>query len=234
MWSSPDEYVEEAAYYKARLLEACRLTPRTLLELGSGGGNNAVHMKAGLEMTLVDLSAEMLDVSRRLNPDCEHVQGDMRSVRLGRQFDLVFVHDAVCYMVDEDELRRAVTTAFVHVAPGGAALFAPDYLRETFAPSTDWGGRDDPETGRGLRVLEWVTDPDPDDSTYAADYAVLFREPDGTMALEYERHVEGLFSRATWLRVLGEVGFDARTVVFDHSELEPGRYELFVCTRPAR
>src|SRR5947199_313515 len=75
-----------------------------VLELGSGGGHNAVHLKARFTMTLVDLSAGMLDMSRRLNPECEHHQGDMRTVRLGRTFDAVFVHDAVDYMLTEDDL----------------------------------------------------------------------------------------------------------------------------------
>jgi hypothetical protein len=38
-----------------------------VLELGSGGGHNAVHLKARYAMTLVELSEEMLAVSRRLN-----------------------------------------------------------------------------------------------------------------------------------------------------------------------
>jgi len=50
---------------------------------------------------LVDKSPGMLEVSRALNPECEHVEGDMRTVRLGREFDLVFVHDAVAYMAKE-------------------------------------------------------------------------------------------------------------------------------------
>jgi trans-aconitate methyltransferase len=49
-------------------------------------------MKKDFEMTLVDLSPQMLEVSKRQNPDCEHVVGDMRTVRLGREFDAVFVH----------------------------------------------------------------------------------------------------------------------------------------------
>jgi trans-aconitate methyltransferase len=59
-------------------------------------------------MTLVDLSEEMLVVSRRLNPECEHLLGDMRTLRLGRSFDAVFVHDAIDYMTTEADLRRAV------------------------------------------------------------------------------------------------------------------------------
>ena len=174
-----------------------------MLELGSGGGNNASHMKAHFpQMTLTDLSEGMLELSRTINPELEHVQGDMRTLRLGREFDAVFVHDAVVYMTTEADLRAAIETAAVHCRAGGVALFAPDHLRENFAPSTDHGGHDG-EDGRGLRYLEWTWDPDPSDDTYTVDFAYLLREPDGTARVEQDRHLEGLFSRETWLRLLG-------------------------------
>ncbi|HEU4885586.1 MAG TPA: class I SAM-dependent methyltransferase [Longimicrobium sp.] len=232
LMSSPDDYEEEAAFYQKLLLDACARPPRTMLELGSGGGNNASHMKAGFdEVVLVDVSPGMLEVSRRLNPECEHVQGDMRTVRLGRRFDCVFVHDAVCYMTNEADLRRAMETAWEHCAPGGAAVFAPDHLRENFAPSTEQGGHDG--NGRAMRYLMWTWDPDPADATYTVDFAYLLRDADGSVRVAHDRHVEGLFSRADWLRLLAEVGFEAQAVPFDHSELEPGSYEVFVGRKPA-
>jgi SAM-dependent methyltransferase len=230
LFSAPEDYAEEAAFYEHRLLEACEPPARTLLELGSGGGNNASHLKARFEMTLVDLSPGMLEVSRALNPECEHGVGDMRSVRLGRQFDCVLIHDAICFMTTQADLRAALETAFVHCRPGGAALFAPDHLRETFQPGTDHGGHDG--GGRGLRYLEWSWDPDPTDSTCLVAYAFLLRERDGSLSVEADRYVEGLFSRAEWLRLLAEVGFEAKAVPCDHSEIEPGSYELFVARRP--
>lgn len=51
--------------------------------------------------------------------------------------------------------------------------------------------------------------------------------------MEWDRHVEGLFRREEWLRWLTEADFEALCVPFDHSELEPGTYELFVCRRPS-
>ena len=42
--------------------------PETLLELGSGGGNNASFLKMRFDMTLVDLSPGMLEVSRAALP----------------------------------------------------------------------------------------------------------------------------------------------------------------------
>src|SRR6186713_2050493 len=87
--SPPADYVEEASFMQRQLEQAGDLPCRTLLELGSGGGNNASHLKAHFELTLVDSSRGMLDVSRALNPTCEHVEGDMRTIRLRRQFDRV-------------------------------------------------------------------------------------------------------------------------------------------------
>jgi SAM-dependent methyltransferase len=226
--SPPAEYEEEAAFYQKTLLEACHRPARTLLELGSGGGSNASHLTARFDMVLVDRSPGMLAVSRRLNPDCEHVEGDMRTVRLGRQFDCVFVHDAICYMTTQEDLRQVMKTALVHCKPGGAALFAPDHVRETFLPSTEHGGSD--ADGRGLRYLMWTWDPDPSDSTYVADFAYLLRDRDGHVRVEYDRHVEGLFGRNDWLRLMTEAGFSPRPVPFVHSEAAGG--EVFVCAVP--
>lgn len=227
--SPADDYEEEANIYLRLLVDAAAGPVRTVLELGSGGGNNASFMKRRFEMVLVEPSAGMREVSQRLNPECEHIPGDMRTVRLGRHFDAVFVHDAVCYMTSESDLRSAIETAYVHCRPGGSALFAPDFVRENFRPSTEHGGSD--ADGRGLRYLAWTRDPDPSDTTYLADYAYLIRSKDGTMRVEHDRHVEGLFGRGEWLRFLAEAGFDARVVPIDHSGLEPGSHEAFVAVK---
>jgi SAM-dependent methyltransferase len=230
--SPPEEYAEEAAFYTQQLLSAGDQPARTLLELGSGGGNNASFMKQHFALTLVDPSPGMQAWSRKLNPECEHLAGDMRTVRLGRLFDRVFIHDAIVYMTTLADLRQAIETAFVHCRPGGAVLLAPDHVRENFhAPHTDHGGEDG--DGAAMRYLEWTWDPDPADSTYTVDYAYLLRGPDGSVRVEHDRHVEGLFSRAEWLQVMADTGFEARMVPCPHSDLEPGSYEVFIGIKPA-
>ncbi len=224
--SRPDDYAEEAKFYGDTLRAFGDKPARTLLELGSGGGNNASFLKRRFEMTLVEPAAGMRRVSRALNPEAEHLAGDMRGVRLDRQFDRVFVHDAICYMTTLADLRRAMETAFIHCRVGGAALFAPDYVAETYRPGADQGGHDGED--QALRYLEWRWDPDPDDCTYLVDYAYLLRSSDGSVRAEHDRHEEGLFPRAEWLRLMTEVGFSPSVVPFDHSELESGSYELFV------
>jgi SAM-dependent methyltransferase len=227
--SAPEGYEEEASIYRGALEATATRPLESVLELGSGGGNNAFHLKEHFRMTLVDTSEEMLAVSRSLNPDCDHLQGDMRTLRLNRTFDAVFVHDAVDYMTTEDDLRSAIETAYTHCRNGGAALFAPDHVIETFKSSTDHGGNDG--DGRAARYLEWTWDPDPHDSTYTADYVFLLRSGDGSVAVEHDRHICGLFTTSTWLRLLSGAGFTARMERFEHSELDdPGI--IFAAARP--
>ncbi len=236
--SPPEEYAEEAAFVGGLLADADGAV-ESVLELGSGGGHNAVHLTSRFTLTLVDLSDRMLAVSRRLNPGCEHLQGDMRTVRLGRTFDAVLIHDAIDYMTTESDLRLAVRTAFEHSRPGGTAVFVPDATVETFEPFSDQGGIDDPDTprqpgpapGRAVRYLEWTWDPDPSDSWVQTEYAFLLRESDGTVNVVQETHRTGLFSVPVWLRVLRDEGFRATTVREKTTEDRTPRV-LFVGRRP--
>ena len=220
LMSPPAEYVEEAADLVPSLLAATS-APATLLELGSGGGSLAFHLKKHLKLTLTDRSEGMLANSRAINPECEHIHGDMTSLDLGREFDVVFIHDAIVYMTSPEMLKAAMATAFRHCRTGGAAVFVPDFVTETFEPITDCGGTDGAD-GRGLRYLEWSWDPDPRDDTYEVAYAYLLREADGSTRAEHDRHHEGLFRRASWLQWMSEAGFrEAR------SRIDPWRRDVF-------
>jgi len=200
-----EDHWDEAASYIEALERAVQPPAETLLELGAGAGNNASYFKRRFRCTLTDLSEDMLALSRELNPECEHLIGDMRTLRLGRTFDAVMVHDSVMYMTTEEDLLAVVRTAFAHTRPGGAAVFAPDYVRETFRETTNLieGSRGT----RSLRGIEWAWDPDPADDTYRVEYAFLLREGD-TVTPVHDRHVEGLFSRDTWRRLLAEAGYE--------------------------
>jgi SAM-dependent methyltransferase len=225
--SPPTEYAEEAGLYVEMIRAPAQRPVREVLELGSGGGNNASHMKRAFEMTLVEPSDRMREHSRALNPECEHLSGDVRHVRLGRTFDAVFLHDAVMYMTTEDDLRAALQTVAVHLAPGGVALVAPDATVESFSGSTDHGGGEDGE-GRQARYLEWTLPPEPGGTTYTVHYAFMLRETDGNVRVVHDLHREGLFPRATWLRLFREVGLDAELAPRTSEGVD---YDSFVAVR---
>src|SRR5262245_47468786 len=85
--TAPEDYAEEAEFSLRVLRQHVDGPLETLLELGAGGGNLASHLRDQVRLTLTDLSPAMVGVSRRLNPDTEHIVGDMRTLRLGRSFD---------------------------------------------------------------------------------------------------------------------------------------------------
>ncbi len=221
-----EDHLEEADAFEVAFTRGAVRPPSTLLELGSGAGHNALHMKRRFRCTLTDLSPQMLARSQALNPECEHLHADMRTVRLGRTFDTVLVHDAVCYMTTEEDLLAAARSAFVHTAPGGRAIFAPDCVRETFRESSEVISGDDGT--RALRCVAWTWDPDPRDSTANVEFAFLLREGTSVSAV-HDRHVEGLFSRRTWERILASAGYSVEAM---HRPIGDGEFDdVFLCLR---
>jgi SAM-dependent methyltransferase len=222
--SPPSEYAAEAAFFLELLRSGAR-APGTVLELGCGGGSLAWHLKRHFSLTLVDRSPEMLEVCRAANPECEVLEGDMRGVRLGRRFDAVLVHDAIMYATTEPDLAATIATAAAHCAPGGAVILAPDYTTETFEPERGHGGH--AADGRSLRYVEWSWDPDPADTTFESAYTCYVRDRDGAERIVDDRHREGLFPEATWLRLLRESGLEASAVA------DPWRERIFRGVRRA-
>lgn len=221
LFSPPAEYLEEAEDLLARLNFGKAGSPATLLELGAGGGSLAFHLKRRFSMTLTDISPPMLAVSEALNPECEHLTGDMRSLRLNRLFDAVLIHDAISCATDPLDVAATLRTAATHCRADGTIAVLPDCLKETFSSSTHSGGGDAAD-GSGLRYLEWKWDPDPLDETYVVDYSLLLRAAGGGVSVVHDRHLAGLFSRASWMRWFRAAGLVAQ------SAIDPWGREIFI------
>ena len=200
----------------------------TLLDLGCGGGHMLSHLAPHFITEAVDLSPQMLELSRRLNPQTWHHQGDLRSIRLGRDFDVVAIHDAVNYMLTEADLAAAIATATAHLNPGGLLLLAPDWLRDNFAGPRviDWTRQN-----RELDVtfIEYIADPDPSDTTVESVFLFIINR-DGRIVVEQDRHISGLFPEATWRRLLAAAGFATELVATEGYAGGFGE-TLFVCRR---
>lgn len=82
-----------------------------------------------------------------------------------------------------------------------------------------------------MRGIEWCFDPDPGDTTYLVDYGLLLRQGTETRMV-HDRHVEGLFARATWVALLREAGWEVEVAGRALGPDERG--EMFVARRPLR
>jgi hypothetical protein len=223
--SPREDYAREALDWRDALRAKLGPGRHEILELGVGGGHNLSYLTDAFQATAVDLSEGMLEHSRRLNPDVEHFVGDMRTVRLGRRFHAVLIHDAIGYMRSEEELVQAFGTAAAHLEPGGVLITSPDFFRETFQdPQIHHSRHSDGETE--LTFLEYCYDPDPGDTTVESVMTYLIRRG-GEVRIEHDRHVTGLFPKRTWLRLIEEAGFDVEEWPCRHGD-DPRQAVLLV------
>jgi SAM-dependent methyltransferase len=208
VFSPPDEYAEEVATFRARLLRHGVPDGGSLLHLGSGGGSVDHHLVEWYRVSGVDISPDMIDQARLLNPRVEYVRGDIRDIRLGRSYDAVLVHDAIAYMTSVAELEAVYRTAAEHLRPGGIMLALPEELKSRLAASEPTA------TARAvgdieLTVLETHYDADPSDNVFESIYVFLIRQGDA-LRVELDRHVVGVFELDDFLGAIRRAGFDAR------------------------
>jgi SAM-dependent methyltransferase len=228
--SPPGEYVEESETFAKVIKEHSKEKPKTLLHLGCGGGHNDYTLKKYFDVTGVDISENMLGLARKLNPEADYRQGDMRTVRLGELFDAVIIFDSINYMLTEDELGSAFKTAYEHLKPGGVFLTIPEDYPQRFKQNETEHRickNDDVE----IVFIENGYDPETNDTEYEGTFVYLIRR-DGKLEIHTDRHLNGIFELDTWRRLLNDVGFEVNELKFTHSSLKEGDfYPMFVCAK---
>lgn len=226
--SPPEEYQEEAGLFW-EIISRNKNDIKIALELGSGGGSNAFHLKKYCHWTLADISSEMLKVSHNLNPECEHIAGDMRTLDLGRTFDLVFIHDAISLITNLEDLRMVIKVAKQHLRDGGLLFIAPDYFQETYQSDSDCGGYD--KDGKGLRYLEWSHDENPKDHLVQVEYVYVFKDEDGVITTDHESTVNNAFPMKLWKSLIEELDFSVAFEQVHHSDVSDMKYYAIVAKK---
>jgi SAM-dependent methyltransferase len=232
LWGDPaGEYAGFARHVAARIRQRARRTVETFLDVACGGGKNLFTFTRAFRCVGLDLSPAMLELARNLNPECEFVQGDMRSFDLGRAFDAILIDDGVSHLTTRDDLAAAFRTAFRHLTPGGVLAVAADATTETFRQNHTeatpaYPGSCPPELD--VTFIQNHYDPDPTDDRYETALIYLIRER-GRLRIETDRFNLGLFPRSFWHQALAEAGFDVVEETYRQDDID---YPLFVCLKP--
>jgi SAM-dependent methyltransferase len=224
MWrfiSPPEHYVEEVASFVARFRRHGVPDGGRILHLGSGGGSIDFHLKRHYELTGLDVSPSMVAYAGRLNPEVEYVEGDIRTARLGREFDGVLLHDAISYMTTEAELERAYRTAAAHLRPGGVMVTIPEQLREAKSRPGQTSIETVASGGRTVTLFETDHDEDPSDNRMEVLYVFVIREG-GETKVEADLHVNGVFALAEFMAAMDRAGFDAAAEPWELTDWAPG------------
>ncbi len=117
--------------------EARLRAPRAarLLDVGCGTGAHLPRLAKEFDVVGVDLSPQMLAIAAKRLPGVPLAEGDFRSFRLDRSFDIaVSLFSGIGYLTEQDDLRAAVANIAAHLNPGGLLLIEgwvePDYWIE--------------------------------------------------------------------------------------------------------
>ena len=226
--ADPVAYEDEVKVYVDLIQRTASKPPRTLLHLGSGAGGHDTIFKRHFAVTGVDLSPGMLNKARNLHPDIEYLEGDMRTLRLDRQFDAVAIPDSIDYMASRQDLEQAIQTAVMHLKTGAVLLVAAKTAEIFRNNNFAYTGEKD---GIHVTLFEnnYINPFHP--NTYEATLVYLIRQQ-GELTIHSEQQVLGLFSQAIWDDAFKQAGITMQRKsldgIYDPYLLNDGEYPLVI------
>jgi ubiquinone/menaquinone biosynthesis C-methylase UbiE len=227
VWGGVEEYRPESEDAARMIMEFSRIEPKTILDITCGGGKNDFTLKKHFKVTGLDASEEMLENARKLNQECEYLQGDMRDFNLGRKFDAVYINDGIVYVTTAEDLGKVFASCARHLKNGGVMITIAEKFKGNFKQNETRvfnSESDEPQ----IIYIENNYDPDPEDTVYETTFVYLIREK-GKLRIEHDFHTCGIFTIDTWREKLAEAGFEVteRDMVYDGES-----YKTFICVKP--
>ena len=200
--AEPADYEQEVAHYADMVRQHASPPVHTLLHLGCGAGGQDLFFKRNFSVTGVDLSIGMLDKARAKNPEIEYIEGDMRTIRLDRQFDAVVIPDSIDYIATMGGLQQVIHTAALHLRRGGVLLVvcstAEQFRNNNFVYTGEKG-----DVHVTLFENNYTSPYAPQTHEITLFYLIRQR---GQLKTYSEHIVAGLFPQASWEGVFKQAG----------------------------
>ncbi len=197
--------------YLKKLLKLNRARPKKVLDLACGTGNiSELLAKSGYEVTGVDLSAEMIREAqgKAIRNKCEirYLVQDAVTLDLpGEKFDLVVsMFDSLNYIIDPDELSKAIKRVRQHLIAGGLFIFD---VNSYFALQHNFFDQDNMYEDEQLRYV-WRSEFDPETRLCTIRMRFFAMGPRGVDEEFREVHQQYAYTESDLKTMLTEAGFD--------------------------
>lgn len=130
------DYAAEATTIST-LVRAAHPTARTILDVGCGTGEHALHLRNhhGFAVDGLDLDPQLLAVAREKLPDARFFEADMAMFDVGHRYDVVMcLFSSIGYLQTLERVTAALRCFRRHLAEDDMIVvepwFAPGVLRE--------------------------------------------------------------------------------------------------------
>jgi len=213
------DYDGEASYIHD-LIHKNSENAESILDLGCGTGRHDLLLREkGYNVVGVDNSDFMLEEARRKIREIKDrpntlafEKGDIRSIRLGKKFDVVVsLFHVMSYQVSNEDILSAFTTARAHMKDSGIFIFDCWYGPAVFASRPEVRIKRINDSNLSLtRIAEPVIDVNA--NTVDVKYWILLREnANGKSEELYETHKMRYYFIPEIIHYLATVGFDYRS-----------------------
>lgn len=232
-------YAAEASFVLGEVERLLGGRPRTLLDLACGTGRHAAEFAtAGIEVTGVDINAQLLENARERSPDIEFVQQDMTTLDLGdaRFESITCLFDSIGYPQRNEPVIATLGAAGRHLTADGVLavefLHAPAMILHS-APLRvrRWETADG---GELLRISE--TQLDLAAQVMHVDYELVELRPDGTFEHSRERQSNRFFSLPEMgaLMAAGDLDLQAAVPAYrGTAEIGDDTFHVLALARPS-
>ena len=224
--SSYDRLTNDVAYdavvdFYSRILKKEGLYPRTAVDLACGTGSVSVLLaKAGMQVTAVDMSEEMLceasGKAQENDVQITFVCQSLQQLRLPRAVDLaVCALDSLDYITDPADCQEAIRRVYKYLNPGGCFIF-------------------DVNTPQKLKAMDGQVFLDEDEDVYCVwrgefdeqtnicSYGMdLFQRTGELWQRSFEEHREYAYSQQQLTQYMRQAGFTQIEVYADRSFEKP-------------
>lgn len=195
--------------------------PGMLLDIGGGNGEiGSVLTKKGYEVSILDLSAEMLQLAAQKDGAMTLYEADMRDFEIEKKFNtIISTTDSLNYLTTDAELKAAFQNMYNHLEDDGVLLFdviTPHMVNVTY-DNYMYNNDDDMD-----RIFMWSSFPGEQEDSIDHDlkFFIYDEKIDGYKVVR-EIHHEQTFNVDTYKKLLSEVGFNKIEISAEYGHQKP-------------
>lgn len=188
---------------------------KDVMDMACGTGSQAIALeKKGFNVIGVDFNEGMLKVAKKKNIKVKFLQGDMKTYKSKKKFDLITcLFSAINHNKNLNELKKTIGNFHSCLNKGGVLLFDLGFVNKK-KDEAHQGCYLDSFTNSSVqiaRISQWNISMN-DENLYDTQDLILVKE-NGKVDFEIDRHELGIFEVKDVRKVLEKAGF--KTLVFD-------------------